>query len=103
MTISTRRPKDCEVLRKKVAAPQTIPAADPPIDKEPTDEPTSGEPTKPPAIEVTPGSYKGSTSVGNYLFFDVTSDRRVAEFRVKDFRRIPNPEIGLLGIPQCGF
>ena len=81
---------DCEVvLRKNVAAPQ------PPI-AEPEPEPDPA-PTPPSMVEVTPGSYKGATSVGNYVFFDITTSRQVAGLRVNDFRRVCDGPMTIYG------
>ena len=35
---------------------------------------------------MTAGSYKGATSTGNFVFFDVTPGRAVRGFRVSNFR-----------------
>lgn len=81
---------DCEiVLRKNTGSP---PAAEP----EPEPEPQP-EPTPPPVVAVTPGSYKGATSVGNFLFFDVTPDRYVTVIRVNDFRRVCDGPMTIYG------
>ena len=93
-----KTPKDCEVvLRKKVAGHQSVPVSEPPVDDEPPDVPTPPEPAEPPVVEATPGAYKGATSVGNYVFFDVTSDRRVVGFRVNDFRRTCDGPLTIYG------
>jgi hypothetical protein len=36
------------------------------------------------AVPVTPGSYKGSTQNGNFVFFTLTGDRKITGFRVND-------------------
>lgn len=73
---------DCEVVLRKTT-PDPEPADEPQPEPEP--EPT---PAPPPVVAVTAGSYKGATSVGNYIFFDVTPDRYVTLIRVNDFRRV---------------
>jgi hypothetical protein len=57
--------KDCE----KVTG---VPTAEPP--------PPPGPPPPPPATPVTPGQYKGLLD-GNFVFFEITSDRMVTGFR----------------------
>ena len=73
--------KDCEsVLRRTVVDPDLPP---PPPTPTPTPPPTPPPPT---VVAVTAGSYKGETSTGNFVFFDVTPGRTVKGFRVNDFR-----------------
>jgi hypothetical protein len=69
------------VLRKHTADPPPEEA-----EPEPEPEPITAPPPPPSFVAVTPGSFKGATSVGNYVFFDVTVDRYVTGFRVNDFR-----------------
>jgi hypothetical protein len=76
---------DCEVVLRKTRGAPTPPVAEAPLEPEPAPDPS---PPPPLAVAVTPGSYKGATSVGNYVFFDVAADRSVAAFRVNDFRRV---------------
>lgn len=88
---------DCEVvLRKNVAAPQPAVAPDPQQEPQPEPDPDP-TPTPPPAVHIAPGSYKGATSVGNYVFFDVTSDEEVVGFRVNDFRRVCDGPLTIYG------
>lgn len=81
-----RQRADCEIVRRAhVSPPQSAPS-------EPEPEPTTPEPTTPeppappPATPVDAGSWKGATSTGNYVYFDVTPQRTVRGFRVNDFR-----------------
>jgi hypothetical protein len=82
---------DCEVvLRKNVDV-------EPPAEADPAPEPAP-EPAPPPAaVAASPGSYKGATSVGNYVFFDVTDARTVVGFRVNDFRRVCDGPMTIYG------
>ena len=41
----------------------------------------------PPQVEVTPGSYKGQTQTGDFVFFDVLTDRTIRGFRANDLRQ----------------
>jgi hypothetical protein len=84
---------DCEVVLRKTISPPAPPEVAEP-EPQPQPEPT---PALPPVVAVTPGSYKGATSVGNYVFFDVTSDRSVAGFRVNDFRRVCDGALYIYG------
>ena len=59
------------------------PSDGPPIPPEPT---TPEPPAPPQATPVDAGSWKGATSTGNYVYFDVTSERTLRGFRVNDFR-----------------
>ena len=81
-----RQRADCEIVRRAhVSPPQSAPS-----DPEPaptTPEPTTPEPPSPPqATPVDAGSWKGATSTGNYVYFDVTSERTLRGFHVNDFR-----------------
>lgn len=81
--------RDCEVVhREKVAPPKPKPLPqpepEPPIVSEPA--PLPEPPAPPPPTAVDAGSYKGATSTGNYVFFDVTPQRATRGFRVNDFR-----------------
>jgi hypothetical protein len=60
--------EDCEIVRG-VPAPAPPPPPQPPA-----------PPAPPPAAPVTPGSYQGLLD-GNFIFFDVLSDRTIANFR----------------------
>jgi hypothetical protein len=83
---------DCEVvLRKKVPDPAA------PAEPEPEPEPAPSPAVPPATVEASPGSYKGATSVGNYVFFDVTAARTVAGFRVNDFRRVCDGPMTIYG------
>jgi hypothetical protein len=56
-------------------------------EEDPEPEPTPPPPPPPPTVTpVTPGAYKGATSIGNHLFFTVTGDRTVTHFRINDMR-----------------
>ena len=78
--------RDCEVVRRARVAPPSPPAEpQPPTPVEPPT-PTTPTPSPPPAAPVDAGSYKGATSTGNYVFFEVTGQRTVRGFRVNDFR-----------------
>lgn len=46
---------------------------------------------KPAQVPITPGSYKGATSEGNYVFFTVTPNRTVTAFRVNDLPETCDP------------
>jgi hypothetical protein len=63
---------------KCVAAPKPKPPPPPPP---PT---TTTTTTAPPVTPVTPGSYKGATQDGNFVFFTVTADRRMTSWRAND-------------------
>jgi hypothetical protein len=68
--------KDCEIVKG-------VPTTSPP--------PSTPPPTTPPppaASPVSPGSYKGATQNGNFVFFTVSSDRTLTGFRVND---LPDP------------
>jgi hypothetical protein len=43
------------------------------------------------AVSVTPGSYKGQTQNGNYVFFTLTGDRKITGFRVNDLTETCDP------------
>jgi Calx-beta domain len=43
------------------------------------------------AVAVTPGSYKGSTQNRNYVFFTVTGDRAITDFRANDLSETCDP------------
>jgi hypothetical protein len=80
---------DCEVVLRK-----NVPDPAPPAEPEPEPEPVAA----PPAVsDVSPGSYKGATSVGNYVFFDLTTARMVVGFRVNDFRRVCDGPMTIYG------
>ena len=66
--------KDCEKVTGVPAAPPLPPPAVPPA--------------PPPASPVTPGSWKGQTQNGNFVFFNVTASRTITGFRVND---LPDP------------
>lgn len=72
---------DCEVVLRKFTRPPV--GSQPP----PSSNPEPPPPPAPTETEVTPGSYKGETSLGNYVFFDIAPDRTVRNFKVNDFRR----------------
>jgi S1-C subfamily serine protease len=42
--------------------------------------------TVPPPVDVTAGSYRGTTQNGDFVFFDVRPDRTVSGFRINDMR-----------------
>lgn len=42
--------------------------------------------TLPPPVDVTAGSYRGTTQNGDFVFFDVRADRTVSGFRINDMR-----------------
>lgn len=66
---------DCEVVSgPSEPNPQPPPPLPPP-------------PPPPPPASVTPGSYKGQTQSGNFVFFDVLENRTVRGWRVNDVRR----------------
>jgi RTX calcium-binding nonapeptide repeat (4 copies) len=69
--------KDCEVV-KGVPTTQPPPSNTPP--------PPTGGP--PPVAPVTPGSWKGQTQNGNFVFFTITSTRTITAFHVND---LPDP------------
>ena len=79
--------RDCEVVqRKRVTPPKPPkPVVPPPVDEPPP--PAEPPPPPPPTtVDVAAGSYKGATSTGNYVFFDITPQRTAKGFRVNDFR-----------------
>jgi hypothetical protein len=49
------------------------------------------------AVPVTPGSYKGATQNGNYVFFTVTPNRTVTAFRVNDLPETCDPSARIIG------
>jgi hypothetical protein len=49
------------------------------------------------AVPVTPGSYKGATQNGNYVFFTLTPDRTITGFRVNDLPETCDPGGGITG------
>jgi hypothetical protein len=93
--------KDCEiVLRRHVEPP--IPVYVPPADVPTPTVPPPTVPAEPPTTAVDAGSYKGATSVGNYVFFDVTVNRTIAKFRVNDFRLMCDGPLTLYGPLDVG-
>ena len=52
----------------------------------PEEDPEPEPPPPPTVTPVTPGDYKGATSIGNHLFFSVTGDRTITGFRINDMR-----------------
>jgi Ca2+-binding RTX toxin-like protein len=81
--------KDCEIVK---GVPTTSP---PPSTPPPTAPP-------PPAVTpVTPGSYKGLLD-GNFVFFDVTSDRVVTGFRSNYIREDCNNNLYIYGTVDWG-
>jgi hypothetical protein len=92
---------DCEVvLRKRTQPPWSPP--DPPVADLPPSPPQPSPPPSPPVTAVTSGSYRGATSVGNYVFFDVTPNRTVRGFRVNDFRLVCDGALTLYGPLDVG-
>lgn len=43
------------------------------------------------AVSITPGSYKGTTQNGNFVFFTVTADRTITGFRANDLSETCDP------------
>jgi Ca2+-binding RTX toxin-like protein len=86
----------CEVVLR--LAPPPPPEEEPVPEPEPTPEPTPPPPPPPPppAAAVDPGSYKGATQTGNFVFFDVLPDRSVKGWRVNDVRRRCGPGGGYI-------
>jgi len=74
---------DCEVLLRKNTRSEE-PSSEPVVEPEPEPKPEP-EPPEPSVTPVDAGSYKGATSVGNYVFFDATPDRTISGFRVNNF------------------
>jgi hypothetical protein len=78
--------RDCEVVLRPDFKPPTTPP--PPAPRPPPAPPPPPPPPPPPAaIPVSPGSYKGATQTGNFVFFDVLENRAVRGWRVNDVRR----------------
>ncbi len=65
----------CEVV-KGLPKPPPPPPPPPPT--------TTTTTTTTPVSPVTPGSYKGATQDGNFVFFTVTADRRMTDWRAND-------------------
>jgi hypothetical protein len=70
----------------KCVAPKPKPKPKPaPVTPAPTTTPEPAPaPPPPPVTEITPGSYKGATQDGNYVFFTVTADRGIVDWRAND-------------------
>ena len=58
--------------------------------------------TTPPPVAVTPGSYKGQTQAGNFVFFTVSTNRTVNGWRVNDIRRTCNGGFYIYGAIDLG-
>ena len=89
-----RAPSDCEVVLRKYTTPPLPPDYEQPPEEDVSNPPV---PTPPPQASVNPGSYRGATSTGNHLFFDVTDDRTITLFRVNDFRRVCDGPMTIFG------
>ncbi len=79
---STRSGSVCVV---RVTGPKTLNAvflATPPPSPPPP--PTTTTTTAPPASPVTAGSYKGSTQDGNFVYFTMTANRQMMDWRTND-------------------
>jgi hypothetical protein len=72
------------------------PAPAPPAPAPPAPTPPPAPPV-PPTVELTPGSYKGATSEGNYVFFTVTPNRTVTGFRINDLPEKCDGPLQLVG------
>ncbi len=81
--------KDCEVVK---GVPTTQP---------PTTQPPPSSPPPPPSTPVTPGSYKGLLD-GNFVFFEITSDRYVTGFRSNYLREDCNNDVYIYGTLDWG-
>jgi hypothetical protein len=56
----------------------------PPTPPPPPPTTTTTTTTVPPASPVTPGSYKGATQDGNFVYFTITPDRKINYWRTND-------------------
>jgi cell division septation protein DedD len=68
----------CEVVK---GLPKPKPPPPPPPTTTTT---TTTTPPPPPATPVTPGSYKGATQDGNFVFFTLTANRQIMDWRTND-------------------
>jgi hypothetical protein len=80
--------RDCEVVRGIPTAPPSPP-------------PPPAPPPPPPSTPVTPGSYKGLLD-GNFVFFEITSDRYVTGFRSNYLREDCNGNLYVYGTLDWG-
>jgi len=81
---------DCEVV-KGVPTTQPPPATPPP-----------SAPPPPPVTPITPGSYKGATQNGNFVFFTITPARTLTAYRVNDLPEPCNGGLYLTGGENFG-
>jgi hypothetical protein len=82
--------KDCEVIRGPKPAPPAPPLP-----------PSPPAPTPPPPSPITAGSYKGLLE-GNFVFFDVSSNRTVSGFRSNYLREDCDGDIYVYGTLDWG-
>ena len=82
----------CEVVKG-------LPKPPPPPPPPPT---TTATPPPPTVSPLTPGSYKGATQDGNSVFFTVTGDRRMTDWRVNDLTEQCNAGYELPGAVSLG-
>ena len=83
---------DCEIVKG-------LPAPEPPAPPAPP--PAPAPPAPPPATPVTVGSYRGLLD-GNFIFFEVTSDRTVSGFRSNYIREDCNDNLYIYGTVSWG-
>jgi len=61
------------------------------------DDVTPPPPPPPPPAQVAPGSYKGATQEGNYVFFTVLPNQTITGFRANDLPENCDPSASLTG------